>query len=328
MANYNQVGYGSQGDDVTELQKLLKQNGYNVQETGSFDSGTQTALKNYQEKSGLDADGIAGTKTWNALNGAKSPTVEQAQAQLTQQLNGGRYQPAWQNQLNDAISKILNREKFSYDLNGDALYQQYKDKYITQGQQAMMDTMGQAQAMTGGYGNSYAQMVGQQAYQGHLQQLNDVIPDLYQLALSRYQAEGDDLANRYAILSAQEGKEYDRYANDRAYEYQLGRDQIADKQWQAEFDEAIRQYDINHGIIRPVAGGSGGGTDDATGTPGVEGSIWDAPKPKEDVDVAEEYRQFKQNGESAITLDKYLQQMISEGKITKNEATELRNKRW
>jgi hypothetical protein len=181
-----------------------------------------------------------------------------------QKLKTGNKQSTWQASLDDAIGKILNREKFSYDLNGDALYQQYKDKYITQGQQAMMDTMGQAQAMTGGYGNSYAQMAGQQAYQGHLQQLNNAIPELYQLALGRYQAEGDDLVNRYAILSAQEGKDYDRAQNEKAFEYQQGRDQIADKQWQAEFDEAIRQYDINHGIIRPVAGGAAGGAGGGT----------------------------------------------------------------
>lgn len=178
-----------------------------------------------------------------------------------QKLKTGNKQSTWQASLDDAIGKILNREKFSYDLNGDALYQQYKDKYITQGRQAMMDTMGQAQAMTGGYGNSYAQMAGQQAYQGHLQQLNNVIPELYQLALGRYQAEGDDLANRYAILSAQEGKEYDRAQNEKAFEYQQGRDQIADKQWQAEFDEAVRQWNHANGIATaPASGGSSGGS--------------------------------------------------------------------
>jgi hypothetical protein len=31
---------------------------------------------------------------------------------------------------------------------------------------AMMDTMGKAAGLTGGYGSPYAQQVGQQAYQG------------------------------------------------------------------------------------------------------------------------------------------------------------------
>ena len=98
-----------------------------------------------------------------------------------------------------AMDAILNRKKFSYDLNGDALYQQYKDNYINQGKMAMMDTMGQASAMTGGYGNSYAATVGNQAYQASLQNLNNVIPQLYQLALDSYKTEGDRLNNNLPV---------------------------------------------------------------------------------------------------------------------------------
>ena len=216
----------------------------------------------------------------------KSDVVKQAEALLQQQLANkpGEYQSAWQTQLDETLNKILNREKFTYDLNGDALYQQYKDQYVTQGQMAMMDTMGQAVAMTGGYGNSYAQSVGQQAYQGHLQQLNDKIPELYQIALNKYQMEGDDLYNQYSLLSTQDQMDYgkhrdtvsdwqvemDRLQNqynaerdydyskwadnrdfgygqfidDRNYDYQIGRDKVTDEQWQKEFDEAVRQFNF------------------------------------------------------------------------------------
>ena len=102
---------------------------------------------------------------------------------------------------NKAMDDNLNRKAFSYDLNADMLYQQYKDNYINQGKMAMMDTMGQAASMTGGYGNSYAQTVGQQAYQGHLQNLNNMIPELYQMALDRYNAEGDRLAMNFNLLN-------------------------------------------------------------------------------------------------------------------------------
>lgn len=207
----------------------------------------------------------------------ESDAVRQAQALLQQQLSQkpGAYQSEWQTQLNDTINKILNREKFSYDLNGDALYQQYKDQYTTQGKMAMMDTMGQAQAMTGGYGNSYAQTAGQQTYQNYLMQLNDKVPELYQLALDKYSREGQELYNQYSLLGTQEEQDYNRYqdtlsnwqkeldrlqnqynaerefdygkfADDRNYQYQVGRDQVADEQWQKEFEEAKRQYDQNY----------------------------------------------------------------------------------
>ena len=77
----------------------------------------------------------------------------------------------WADQLKTITDDILTRKKFTYDLNGDALYQQYKDKFIRQGKLAMGDAIGQASAMTGGYGNSWAQSVGQQAFQNQLQNL-------------------------------------------------------------------------------------------------------------------------------------------------------------
>ena len=96
-------------------------------------------------------------------------------------------------------------------MNGDALYKQYKDRYTQQGKQAMMDTMGQAQAMTGGYGNSYAQTVGQQAYNQQLNQLNDVIPELYQLALSKYNQDTASLQDQYAMYANLNAQDYSRW---------------------------------------------------------------------------------------------------------------------
>ena len=207
----------------------------------------------------------------------ESIAVKKAQEQLNQQMAAkpGAYQSQWQSQLNDTINKILNREKFSYDLNGDMLYQQYKDQYTTQGNMAMMDTVGQAQAMTGGYGNSYAQTAGQQTYQNYLQQLNDKVPELYNLALNKYNQEGQDLYNQYSLLGTQEEQDYNRhqdkvaqwqteidrlqnqynnerefdygkYIDDRNYQYQTDRDKVADDQWLKEYNEAIRQYNQNY----------------------------------------------------------------------------------
>ena len=217
---------------------------------------------------------------------AESDAVKQAQALLQQQqaAKPGAYQSQWQTSLNETLDKILNREKFNYDLNGDALYQQYKDQYVMQGQKSMMDTMGQAQAMTGGYGNSYAQTAGQQTYQGYLQQLNDKVPELYQLALNKYQMEGDALMNQYGLMADQEEKDYGRYrdkvsewqsevdrlqsqynaerdydyskytndrdfsygqyVDDRNYQYQVDRDAVADQQWQTSYDYQVERDKI------------------------------------------------------------------------------------
>ncbi|MBQ7873764.1 MAG: hypothetical protein IJ306_01185 [Oscillospiraceae bacterium] len=182
--------------------------------------------------------------------------VTAAQQTIAEQQNRGGYQSQWQNQLDDAMNKILNREEFSYDLNGDALYQQYKDRYIKQGQQAMMDTVGQQAMLTGGYGNSWAQTAGQQAYQGYLGELNEMVPQLQQLALDKYNAEGDELYNRYALFTD---------ANDRDYEKYLENEDL--KKWLATQDEETRNYYLNYGKEPEENAGDGysGGT---TGTIG------------------------------------------------------------
>lgn len=131
--------------------------------------------------------------------------------------------------LKDALDKIANREKFTYDLNGDALYQQYKNQYMQLGKLAMADTMGQASALTGGYGNSYASTAGNQAYQQYLSRLNDKVPDLYNLALQKYQMEGDQLKDIYSMYNDQYNTEYGQY-----------RDQVAD--WRAEMDRLQQKY--------------------------------------------------------------------------------------
>ena len=111
----------------------------------------------------------------------------------------------------DVLMEYLNRPKFSYDVNTDALYSQYADKYTKAGKTAMQDTMGQAAALTGGYGNSYAATAGQQAYQGYMQELTDKIPELQQLAYGQYQDQGQELLQKYGLLSDEEQKGYDRY---------------------------------------------------------------------------------------------------------------------
>ncbi len=191
---------------------------------------------------------------------------------------GGTYGQSMQNTLD----KINNREKFTYDLDGDALYNQYKDQYINAGRLAMADTMGQAAAMTGGYGNSYAATVGNQAYQGYLQKLNDKVPELYQMALNRYNQEGQDLKDNLAIQQALYNTEYGEYrdkvadwntqqnrldslwaaalehaTNESNTDYNNAfaryQQQIAEDQWNKSFAEQQRQYNASVSASRAAA---------------------------------------------------------------------------
>ena len=238
---------------------------------------TYKTLKDLQEQKQTQAAAVknqSGVQQGSVA--AQSEPVSQARSMLRQQMDKkpGAYSSAYRDQLEAMADKILNHGAFSYDVNADALYQQMVDQYAQQGRLAMMDTMGQAQTMTGGYGNSYAQSAGQQAYQGYLRQANEQLPQFYAMALDRYDREQGALRDAYALLLGQEEQDYSRYRDqlsdyyarldrmqnqynaDRDYEYRKDRDEIADKQWQAEFDEAVRQYNYKNGIRPETSGGS------------------------------------------------------------------------
>lgn len=56
---------------VRELQNLLRQERLKVQITGCFDKKTERALRKFQRRYYLRADGVCGPQTWNALMGQK-----------------------------------------------------------------------------------------------------------------------------------------------------------------------------------------------------------------------------------------------------------------
>lgn len=172
-----------------------------------------------------------------------------------------KYVSEYDGALRDAMEKILNQGDFQYRLNGDALYRQYRNQAVKNGQRAMEDTMGQAAALTGGYGSSYAQSVGQQAYAQQLDALGDKIPALYRLAMEQYKLRAQGLQDRYRLLGDAENQAYRRYTDSlnawqaeadrlmqqytstKEEDYGAWRDEIADWKWQQDFDENKRRYD-------------------------------------------------------------------------------------
>ena len=98
---------------------------------------------------------------------------------------------------------------------------------------AMRDSMGKAAALTGGYGSSYAQKVGQQEYDEYLQKLGEVIPELYAAAYQRYKDQGEALEGQYQRLAKLEQEEYGHF-----------RDQVEDVKYQQGM-EANRDKAVN-----------------------------------------------------------------------------------
>ena len=298
MATYTQLSSGSRGDEVKKLQQALVDAGYNVGSAGvdgSYGPDTTAAVKKYQQDKGLQVDGIAGEQTLGSLYSAGQTTTQQASPTTTYtapaaapdyskyqydsasndaymqalaalqaaQKEVPTYAGTYDSQIQDLYNQIVNRPKFKYDLNSDMLYQQYRDQYAMQGQLAMKDTMGQAAALTGGYGNTYAQAAGQQAYDAYLQQLNDVVPELYGMAMDQYNMEGDQMVQQYGMLGDMADTEYGRYqdslnqywqnigllkdqaddAYNQGYENWYNAHQMGVQQEQIAYEKQLKQYD-------------------------------------------------------------------------------------
>lgn len=379
----NNLRRGSKGDDVLALQQKLNTLGYGLAEDGSYGPATEAAVRDYQTKNGLKVDGITGTNTWGSLNNPttgstpepvtpaeptalqklessrpvyeKSDTVRLAEQTLAQreQNKPGAFQSTYQDQINGLLDQIMNREKFSYDFASDPMYQQYKQQYMQGGKHAMMDTTAQAAALSGGFGNSYGATAGNLAYQQYLQGLNDVIPDLYNAALSKYQMEGQDqlsqlsllqgledsaygkhrdaVSDYYTDLNYQYGKtqdltnqDYNKYLDalgnwqsDRAYEYGKEQDALSQENWQKEFDFALQKYQDSlygtGGSSGSSGGGSGSGGSSSKASKSVNSSILDMAAALYDA------------GEVSKMQD-YLTMRVVEGSLTTAQAKSIATK--
>ena len=250
-STYTMVAYGSQGSAVRQLQNELNKRGYSLDQDGIFGKKTRAAVRDYQKKNGLTmVDGIAGDETWGSLLSAPTAagtarrlqelergytpsdevTAAQAYRDSVAALEPEAYRSRFEERLQALYDQIAGREAFDYDPEEDESYQRYARLYAARGAAAMEDTLGKAAALTGGYASSYAQSAGQQAYNGYLQELAALVPELRQAALAEYQQEGKALQNQYSMLDAQEKADYDRW-------------QEARGDWQKQLEAAQAAYE-------------------------------------------------------------------------------------
>ena len=151
------------------------------------------------------------------------------------------FSSSYDEQITELYNKIVSREPFKYDPMSDSLYGQYREQYAQMGRMAMRDSMGKAAALTGGYGSSYAQKVGQQEYDEYLQKLGEVMPELYAAAYQRYKDQGEALESQYQRLTKLEREEYDRYRDQvEDMKYQQGMEANREK---ADNDRKDKNYD-------------------------------------------------------------------------------------
>lgn len=257
-STYPLVSYGSTGATVRELQEALNRHGYSLAVDGVFGDKTKAAVRDYQKQNGLKLDGVVGSETWGSLLSSavedltpSAPAVSANTAAALEKLEQG-YQPsadaeaakeyadsftrfadydsAFDEQLAALYEEMNSREDFSYDPAADAAFQSYLKRYAREGKAAMADTVAQGAHLSGGYGSSYAQSAGQQAYNDYLARLSDVLPQLQEAAYRRYTDEGAALLESYKLLQSRDEADYEKYLQ------RL-------KAWQSERDAARESYE-------------------------------------------------------------------------------------
>lgn len=238
----------------------------------------------YDTRSGIPGASSQTTERLSRMESGYTPSsaVRAAQSYLAgvQGSKPGAYTSKWGAELDALYDKITNREKFKYDVYDDPMYQQYKMQYQNLGRTAMMDTMGQAAALTGGYGSSYGQSVGQQTYDAYLQSLNEVVPELYGQAYQQYRDEGTDMLNQWGLLNDREQQDYTKYrdlVSDYFNELSLAQSaaqaaaQDDYNRWAAERSYWLQKQQAEqsyYASAQKASGGSGGGSGSGTQTSG------------------------------------------------------------
>lgn len=245
-----------------------------------------SAIKGHYRNKGYQEDEAAADAALAANLASKPGEYEESDELkgLREELKGveagkpDAYESKYTDQISELIGKLGETEKFSYDIESDPLWHSIKDQYQRSAMLGMQDAMGNAAALSGGYGSSYAAMAGQQAYQQSISEMTDIIPQLHDTALGAWQANRDALTdNLYAVMNAKDMErtdyelEYNMWVNDRDYlaqkienmsddefnryltELSVWQDErdyytsrkdtaVANQQWEANFAEQRRQF--------------------------------------------------------------------------------------
>lgn len=161
---------------------------------------------------------------------------------LLQQLSGGKTE--YTDKLNATMDEIAGRGEFQYDFNTDPMFQSALQSSMREGRTAMQDTMGQAAALTGGYGSTYATAVGSQAYNNYVQAAYDNLPQYQQMALDVYNAQGDELYRRLSMYQSADESAYNKLNNAYSQNYQNAQDQYA-REYNNYWDKVNYDYNVD-----------------------------------------------------------------------------------
>lgn len=148
----------------------------------------------------------------------KSEALQNAIAKRDSLENGDQeiYQK-YADPIQNAIDQVSKYSEFKYDVESDPIWNSIKSQYQRNATMGMREAMGDAANLTGGYGSSYSQQAGQQAYQNQIAGMTDIIPELQNSALNVFQANQNGALNQLGAIDGLMENELNNWRSNRAY---------------------------------------------------------------------------------------------------------------
>lgn len=212
--------YGSSNTGNVQSVKGVNQDLMDKASNSSFVASDEVnAAKKKKDEIGAKVESMANQtdiidqQTMNTINSSFSGSSLYEEAynytqSLLAKLSSGR--TSYTEKVEAMMDKIMNREDFEYDVDSDQLFQQALASAMNSGKSAMQDTIGQASALTGGYGSTYATSAGNQAYNAFIEDAYNNLPEYYQMALQAYQMEGEEMFKELGMYVDADNREYQR----------------------------------------------------------------------------------------------------------------------
>lgn len=229
---------------------------------------TKTTTKTTKKTTKVKVDPKAYEKV--EKNSTKAPEYKKPSAKapkykvqkFKEKYKSGTYTSEYEPQIRENLNKITN---WNYDPTQDANYQALAKVYGARGNIAAKDSLGDAAALNGGMGTSYAVSAAQQARNQYNQELASMIPQLEETAYNRatgtlsalmdmdntmygrFRDTESDRWNQYL----QRYDQFRDYQGDRQFKYGADydkyRDKVGDSQWLYEqryqrYNDAVNQY--------------------------------------------------------------------------------------
>lgn len=151
--------------------------------------------------------------------------------------NKDPFKSAYSEQIAALVQKAQdNTANFKYDPMTDVSYQALAKEYARLGDRANENTLANQAALTGGRASTYAVSAAAQAQNQYNQALTDKIPELERLAYDRFNADRNYGLNLLGTMKSLDDSAYSRFTDQRNFNYQQGRDNVADQHWDKTFD--------------------------------------------------------------------------------------------